>query len=362
MILKKTITSLVVIATLLACTKKHNTIIKSFCYWKTTSNSTINDSLIKQLHLQHLYVRLFDVDWNPYTNSALPVASLHELDFASAKINITPSIFITNNTMLLANKAQLDTLALNISVRITVLLNKFAHDNAQRKGYGLNVDSILAIEKTNLQVNDLLIDCDWSEKSKDNYFYFLTQLQQQTPNYKVSATIRLWQYKYYTKAGVPPVNRGLLMCYNMSSVTDYSTRNSIGTSKELKEYITHSNYTLPLDVALPLFSWSAVFRRGEFKGILSNDIDFKNDTLRFKKTADNNYLLTDDVLIGATYYRNGDEIRIEKITDDELNTMIDVVSNHLQIDAKTKITFFSLDEKYINDYGFKKISNYYARF
>jgi hypothetical protein len=172
----------------------------------------------------------------------------------------------------------------------------------------------------------------------------------------------LWQYKYSEKAGVPPVDRGLLMCYNLSSPNDYKTKNSIGTSDELEKYITHSDYKLDLDIALPLYSWSVVFRGNQFKGIISDYEEFIKDGERFKKIAPNKYILQDDVLVGQTYLRNGDEIRIEKISDEEINKMISIIKNRVPFDNNTKVTFFSFDKKYIHDYGIKNISGYYARF
>ena len=73
------------------------------------------------------------------------------------------------------------------------------------------------------------------------------------------------------------------MCYNLTSHTEHTTENSIGTSKEVDDYITEGGYTLPLDLALPLYSWSVVFRGNQFKGILVHYDAFVTDTIRFKK-------------------------------------------------------------------------------
>jgi hypothetical protein len=228
----------------------------------------------------------------------------------------------------------------------------------------MNEQPIIAKRKLELKKNiqDILIDCDWSEKSRDNYFYLLEKIKSKFPNYKIEATIRLWQYKYYEKSGIPPVDSGLLMCYNMTNPEDRKTENSIGTSNELDKYIVHNKYKLKLNIALPLYSWSLVFRGDTFKGILSNDIDFSNNKLVFKKSGDNTYLLQDDIRIGNLYLRNGDEIRIEKISDSEIKDMISTLTDKIKIDNTTRVTFFSFDKKYINDYGTKNISDYYKKF
>ena len=50
------------------------------------------------------------------------------------------------------------------------------------------------------------------------------------------------------------------------------------------------------------------------------------------------------------------------ISKEELKKIISIVKNKIQIDNQTRVTFFSFDKKYINDYGTQNISNLYARF
>ncbi|PWB20709.1 hypothetical protein [Flavobacterium sp. HTF] len=362
-----------------SCEKEHE-VVRSFCFWKTDLNfEKEDDSLIKDLNVKHLYVRFFDVDWNPYAKEPLPVATINDIRLNESNPEITPSIFITNDVVLHSNKIQLDSLAARIAQRIQIIgtrmnetkADKIANEIVYPKDYyknknfkRLNYDSIKAIELAKLKVDfkEILIDCDWTEKSKENYFYLLKQIKKNSPAVSIAATIRLWQYKYAEKAGIPPVDKGLLMCYNLNKPDDLQTKNSIGTSEELAQYITHDKYSLKLDIALPLYSWAVVFRGNQFKGILSDYDQLRNDSVKLKKASDTKYILQDDILVGQTYLRNGDEIRIEKISEDELGKMISIVTSKIKIDNQTKITFFSFDKKYINDYGTQNISEYYARF
>jgi hypothetical protein len=324
-------------------------------------------------------VRFFDIDWNPYAKEPLPVATIYDIRLNNSKPDITPSIFITNEVVLQSSKQQLDSLAVRIARRvhqIGVKMNEVTADNNTNaivypKDYyknenykRLDYDSVKSIELAKLKVDfkEILIDCDWTQKSQKNYFYLLHQIKKEYSTAKIAATIRLWQYKYAEKAGTPPVDKGLLMCYNISKPDDFKTKNSIGTSEELAQYITHDKYKLKLDIALPLYSWAVVFRGNQFKGILSDYDQLRNDSLKLKKISDSKYILQDDVLIGQTYLRNGDEIRIEKISEDELEKMISIVKSKIKIDNQTKVTFFSFDKKYINDYGIPNITDYYARF
>lgn len=361
------------------CENEHE-VVRSFCYWKTDLNfEKEDDSLMRELDVKHLYVRFFDVDWNPYAKEPLPVATIGNLNLNESNPEITPSIFITNEVVLQSNKKQLDSLAVRIAQRVNqigvkmnetkadVIANAIVYpkDYYKQKDYKrLNYDSIKALELAKLKVDfkEILMDCDWSEKSKENYFYLLKQIKKGFPTTQIAATIRLWQYKFASKAGIPPVDKGLLMCYNLTKPDDFKTKNSIGTSNELAQYITHSEYKLKLDIALPLYSWAVVFRGNQFKGILSDYDQLLKDSIKLKKSSESKYVLEDDVLVGQTYLRNGDEIRIEKISEDELDKMISIVKDKIKIDNQTKVTFFSFDKKYINDYGTQNISSYYARF
>ncbi|EJL59206.1 hypothetical protein [Flavobacterium sp. CF136] len=364
-----------------SCEKEHETeVIRSFCYWKTDlSFDKEDDSIIKDMKVSHLYVRFFDVDWNPFSKEPLPVATIHDIRLNESNPEITPSVFITNEVVLKSDKKQLDSLAIQITKRIQQIGNKMNEIKAESIAYKivypqnynnkkdfkqLNYDSVKSVELAKLKVDfkEILLDCDWSEKSKENYFYLLQKIKKEIPTSNLTATIRLWQYKYAEKSGIPPVDKGLLMCYNVSKPEDFQTKNSIGTSDELAQYITHNQYKLKLDIALPLYSWAVVFRGNKFKGILSDYEQLMNDTIKLKKSASDKYILRDDILIGQTYLRNGDEIRIEKISDDELDKMISIIKDKIQIDNRTRVTFFSFDKKYINDYGTQNISSYYARF
>ncbi|MEO7978694.1 hypothetical protein [Flavobacterium sp.] len=361
-----------------SCEKEHE-VIRSFCYWKTDLYfQKEEDSLMNELNVKHIYVRFFDVDWNPYSKEPLPVATIRDIRLHKNNPEITPSIFITNEVVLQSDRKQLDSLAIQISRRVQQIGDKMKQTKAESIAYEilypqkyseketklLSYDSVKSAELAKLKTDfkEILIDCDWSEKSKENYFYLLKKIKKGFTTSKISATIRLWQYKYAEKAGIPPVDKGLLMCYNITKPDDFQTKNSIGTSEELQQYITHDQYKLKLDIALPLYSWAVLFRGNTFKGILSDYDQLLLDTIKLKKSSSNKYFLQDDVLVGQTYLRNGDEIRIEKISDDELDKMISIIKDKIPIDNQTRVTFFSLNKKYINDYGTQNISDYYARF
>ncbi|MBK7037562.1 MAG: hypothetical protein IPH42_14770 [Bacteroidetes bacterium] len=84
--------------------------------------------------------------------------------------------------MLYSSRPQLDSLAINIEKRVNSLIKElglinyrydFKNYNYGSKGPVMDSIESACEEKFRRQVRELLIDCDWSEKSKENYFYFL---------------------------------------------------------------------------------------------------------------------------------------------------------------------------------------------
>ncbi|MBK7037561.1 MAG: hypothetical protein IPH42_14765 [Bacteroidetes bacterium] len=180
----------------------------------------------------------------------------------------------------------------------------------------------------------------------------------------ISATIRLWQYKYRENAGIPPVDRGLLMCYNLQSAEDYNIENSISSAAELEKYIVGKKYPVDLDIAFPVFSWAVLFRGGKFLGIISEITaeECKNDSLQYAQIGENRFVFKTDKVQGDIYIRSGDELRIEKVSAEELDKISHLLKEKKIANSQSRITFFSYEKKYINDYGIKNIDKIYSLF
>lgn len=352
---------------LYSCQKEYK-IQRSFCYWKTVQYGGITLGRdADSMQVNHLYMRLFDVDWNPYAAKPLPVATSWSFSDNNNRIEITPSIYITNKVVLNSSREQLLQLAHNIAKRVDTIVAHTRKDAARNAANNYNLssweerDACIAEEERAFdgRISEILIDCDWTPKSKGNYFFLLREIKKAFPKYRIAVTIRLWQYRDYELAGIPPVDRGLLMCYNMGDIKKRETQNSIATADEFKKYITHNDYPLKLDVALPLFQWMVAFRGEKLLGILPDDVDL--NTVHFKKMDGTHYRFTADVVIGETYCREGDEIRLEQVSDTEIKKMIDIVKDNVDLE-NSRVTFFSWDDKIIDSYGTKTISGYYTLF
>ena len=281
----------------ISCKQERKT-TRAFYYWKS---DMILDStqrkLLTDLQVKKLYIKLFDVTWNQEQEKPVPSAKIsfdpNSLGWLKQSgTEIIPSISISNETL---EKIRLETTN-ELGERINSLLQNFLGE------YGIG------------NVKEIQVDCDWTTTSKEKYFELLKYLKM-LPLFidrQLSATIRLNQCKNYNSTGIPPVNRGLLICYNMGNLKNPETVNSILEAAELKNYINNVNaYPLPLDIALPLFEWNVLFRKNEFKGVVSNLPDsFLHNSLLFRNNK-NNYELIADTILNRYELKKGDILRKE---------------------------------------------------
>ena len=337
----------------------------SFCYWKTTfSFSPAEREMWKQVEANHLYIRYFDVDWNNNEQTTGPVGTILCSDTLPCA-HFTPCIFIANRVFEKSNRTDLDSLSLRIKRRMLDVNNSFARTNYSDLWYGADENGTdNAKELLDKRYSDVLIDCDWTEKTSENFFYFLERLKKDFPEKEITATLRLWQYKQHEKAGIPPVKRCLLMCYNMQTANDYNVENSIASLPELKKYVSGEKYPLKLDVALPIFNWAVLFRNERYVGLLGevSKTDFENNVLEYESAGENRYKLITDKVIGNFFARKGDEIRVEMITANELKKMSEHLKSEIDLAPDSRVTLFAWNEFYIKNYGTNEIKNIYTYF
>lgn len=295
---------------------------------------------MKAFGVDHLYIRFFDVDWSKTMHQAMPIEGVRFNDTLSVSF-YTPVVFITNNVFEKSLEKDLDSLSIRIQKRIEQINSKF--------------------ETQNSKFTEILIDCDWSPSTKEKYFYFLKRLKLDFPEKEIASTLRLWQLKNPETAGIPPVKHCLLMCYNLQSAKDYAIENSIISLDEFEKYIPKKKYPLALDVALPIYHWAVLFREGRFEGLLGdmNKKDFDKNPL-FEKISDTKYRVTTDSVIDNFFIRKSDEIRLEGVSSDDLQTMVELLKP--QLGKSSRISFFAWNHTYIQNYENSEIKNIYAAF
>jgi len=315
---------------------------RSFCYWDTRYKADM--ALYDATGVNHFYIRYFDVDWDPLLEEARPVASLSMPSYIDSSISLrfTPSVFLTNKVFEKSSNEALKTLSTRIKKRIDEMTESFG----------------------DMIVNDILIDCDWTAGTKEKFFYFIKRLQSDFPDKDITVTLRLWQYKQNKPSDIPPVDRCLLMCYNMQTVNDYNVENSIASLNELKKFVSGKKYPLALDVALPVFNWAVLFRNEQFVGLLGNvnKKEYANNLIEYEELGNGRYRSLVDKVVGDFFMRKGDIVRVEEVSKEELRQMADYLQSEIPMDLYPRVSFFSWNQSYINNYGTDEIKNIYTVF
>lgn len=262
----------------------------AFYHWKAVYDpGPAGRKLLQELKVRRLYVRLFDVDWDAQQRRPVP-KSVVRFAKRPTGFSVIPVVFITNRTLLALPEAEVVTLAQNIVRKIQEIARS-----------------------QHLFFPEVQLDCDWSPSSRGRYFSLLSIIKKQMKR-PISATIRLHQIKYTDRTGIPPVDRGMLMFYNMADWKEPTTRNSILDLDVAHRYTGFiEKYPLPLDVVLPLFRWTLVYRNNRFLTILNNVDRHQLMRLPFLRpqTDSNRFVSLRDTTAFGLSVRKGDLFRAE---------------------------------------------------
>ena len=123
------------------------------------------------------------------------------------------------------------------------------------------------------------------------------------------------------------------MAYNVGQVTSIDEENSIFTEEEVDKYLgSLDRYPLPLDVALPIFSWGVRFHFDRFAAIVDNiraeDLEERSE---FKRVGENLWQARLNTTLRGEPVFEGDIIRVEQPAPEELLSIADDIAG--QIDA-----------------------------
>lgn len=283
----------------------------SFYFWESDFNEKNSED--------KLYIKVLDINYS----QKLEIIKTSFLQ--KAPKNFVPTIYITNKTLQ--------------NVDFTVLSNAI----------------LKSLDEFNFVYDELQIDCDWSLSTKSNYFNLLNELKSKL-NKTMSATIRLHQIKYSSKTGIPPVDYGLLMYYNMSDLGNFETKNSILDNDIAKQYhYNFDSYSLKLKLALPLYSQAVLFRDKKalalFEGAKSSDFteEFKDN---FIKLAENKFQVKNSFYYKGKYIYKDDILRLEEVDETQLkialNDFLKLTKNRFN-----EVVFYTL--KYKNSYNLDKL-------
>jgi len=301
-------------------------------YWKTSLLITgFESDYLDALPARKLYLRFFDIDWEAASGQPRPVAVVEKAATLPESIELIPVVFITNRTFLNLPDEDIPSLAENVLKKIF----------------------LIALDFPEHEVKELQFDCDWSPKTRQKYFEFLRQVRLKLVEKPIllSSTIRLHQVRYFEKTGVPPADRGVLMFYNMGDLEDIQAENTILDLNIAKQYLDNfGEYPLPLDIALPLFSWGVLIREGKMISLINNlSVDDLEEEDRFSKISESRFEVAKSTYLQGYYLYKGDVLRIESAPAETLLESAELLSNVL----KTKdlsLIFYHLDSVSLNKY------------
>jgi len=312
----------ILFVTNICLSKKNQPHPVSFYFWKTQLNlSEYELETLKSLKIEKIYLRLFDVD--RVGNINLPVG---EVTIIKTPINILiiPVIYITNRSLVGLEKDSIQKLAVNVLKKTEKIM-----------------------DNNHLPLKAIQFDCDWTDSTRNNYFYFLKEIQNISKNkIALSTTIRLHQIKYREKTGIPPVQEGFLMFYNMGQINEASTRNSIFNKEDASKYLSRlENYPIPLSYILPIFSWVVHFRDGRILDLITKkDMDSILNSTNLEKTkSDDLFLVKESFLSEGRFFKVGDLLKKETISSIDLIEAAELLKNSNK-QNNYDIIFFDLDE------------------
>ena len=285
-----------------------------------------------------MFVRFFDVDLSKSNEKPVPLGVIDSLGTFSANYSIIPVVFITNRTFFHLTQAEVEQLAKKVTTKINALYPSY---------------------------QELQIDCDWSANSRENYFLFLEEVKKEiSAKANLSCTVRLHQIKYPVRSGVPPVDRGMLMFYNMGDLTDMNGPNSIYDKENANKYVPYiKNYSLKLDVALPIFKWLVHYHNNEVAGLVTKkQMPDITDADCFVPVNNNSiFKLKHDTLIKGVYYNCNDILKYEMLDDEHLLEAADLLKTYLK-EEERRVVLYDLDELNLENYESKTIKKVFSIF
>lgn len=332
--------SVIIAITFILSSCKHES-KRSFYYWKSVFRLSAEErSYMDELQISKLYIRFFDVDLEESSQQAIPIAKIRFAEKISPRFEVVPVVYIVNRTLQKLKPQDINDLASKIYKQADIIASS-----------------------NNINFEELQVDCDWTDSSHEKYFSLLESIKQhlRKKDRILSATIRLHQVKYKKITGIPPVDRGMLMYYNMGKITAGASPNSIFNTDDAAKYIEHlHDYPLSLDVALPAFSWGIHIRNNKVIELLSNMnlSDFKNN-VNFTQQGEYTFSVSHSFFFRGFYFMKNDIVKFEEITPAQCNIAAKQLKSKVKEPA-VSISIFHLDSLIISHYekkDFEKVFN-----
>ena len=220
-------------------------------FWRTELRlDSLERNFLERYAIKKVYCRYFDVVMDSEDDEPHPNATITFSDTLPKGVELVPTVYITENCM------------------------HQRHDSLARRV----VRRVAQMNQTNgiSGVKELQIDCDYTDRSRLNFYHFLEQVRQELLTHHsplithhsslitLSATIRLHQLQM----PVPPVDYGVLMLYNTGDPRRFEDRrsadgrlleegkNPVLDLRDVRPYARYlAGYALPLSAAYPVYRW-----------------------------------------------------------------------------------------------------------
>ena len=321
-------------------------VTRAFYYWKSGDIRLFENHIFEESNAQKLYIKIFEITLDDL-EGAIPQSKAYT-EFTKEFLDqaeIVPTIFIENDVIAKSTTEQLDELAKN-TVSLT---EKFINDKLKANSNDV------------LRCNEIQIDCDWMASSKESYFKFLKAIKKYSDK-QISCTVRLYPYKFTKEMGVPPVDRVMLLCYNLLNPKNHSDKNTILDLEELKKYVqTDNNYPLPLDVGLPAYSSCYMFVNGKFDEV-RHAVPEDLEEITLEKTGKLWYTVERDTSFKYDYYKGGQQIKIERVSAKLLLDATKMIVDNVELDDELTVAIYHLDENELNQYKHETLDSVYLLF
>lgn len=284
-----------------------------------------------------VYIRAFDLFWN--------AATLEEEQLAYMKIKPDSLKFIDEAVL-------------------TVFIDNHIFEKIQKRDViFLAARTALLLQRTraqfetstNIILNEVQIDCDWTAETSERYFRFLNYMRTETERFnynKLSATVRLNQIVNQAKFGVPPVDEAVLTFYNLSEKSEDYVWNLQDSDKYKKALET---YSLHLDVLFPIFGWGIQQRQEKSLSIINSlSEELIEASACCQKISENQYEAIQTMYLNQTYLYTGDQIALHQVTQEKTEQAAAWLADNMPTDTY-RVIYYNLDNKILENYSFEDL-------
>lgn len=337
---------LVVVLPFIGCKQQKTKVTRGFYLWQSDYSKEYikNQENFKSFNGERLYLKMFEVAYDDQ-EGAIPVSktNIKLFDQFLQGADLVPCVFVENSVMKKLTKKQLHELADNILFLVNKYVQEEIYDNTSKPR----------------KYNEIQIDCDWSVSTRDNYFELLKIIKEKSTK-TVSCTMRLYPYKYQEEMGVPPVDRIMLLCYNLLNPTKNTEKNTILEIEELKKYIDFETpYPVPVDVALPVYSTGYRFQNQRFQGVF-HAVPKELEEILIPLDLKHHYVVSKDTFING-YFDKGEKLKIERVSESTLIEAAELLSDHID-QKEMNVVLYHLDHNELKQYDHEILDSVYTIF